>query len=435
MNLLYSHEEIRFTKKLAWFQTIINIKKVHDANKVKKLTYFCFNVAKNSINDLKFSIDGHHHTSNTHTYKIKLDPVNYNFDSKLLLELRDRWLVNISKSHIPNKVIRLLLSEGFCLPPNDPSHLIIEYIKHIENNLSNLHQYKCISMFRSQVCSFMNQIKNIDYHKTEMDHEILKALSSTKDFIKNNPDIIFTRADKGNTVVAFDRINYNNKMETLFCDTNTYTIITRNPVNKLRDNFKKQLLKRWLNHKYISFCTYSNLNSSNSILPRAYCLPRSINSLRLIVSSSDSLLHNLADYLQNILSHSLLSTFSHIRNSVDLAEKLANQILPDDFLWCGLFVHQCFSRHVLDILDENWHHIQTYIPLPKTEFILAIKFVLQSTFFHFNQKYYKQTILQIALDFAKSKGFSLKKISSISNLNFDYRFEIRGLKNFYVNKT
>jgi len=45
----------------------------------------------------------------------------------------------------------------------------------------------------------------------------------------------------------------------------------------------------------------------------------------------------------------------------------------------------------LDILKEKWSHIHEHTSLPKNEFISATKFVLQSTFFHFNNKYYKQT--------------------------------------------
>jgi len=63
----------------------------------------------------------------------------------------------------------------------------------------------------------------------------------SKSFIKNNPDIIFTRADKGNTVVALNRIDYNNKMEIFFSDSNTYSILKRNPANKLLKDLKDLL--------------------------------------------------------------------------------------------------------------------------------------------------------------------------------------------------
>jgi len=52
----------------------------------------------------------------------------------------------------------------------------------------------------------------------------------------NNLNIIFTKADKGNAVVALERLEYIAKMENIFSDTNTYTVLQRNPINKLLRN-------------------------------------------------------------------------------------------------------------------------------------------------------------------------------------------------------
>jgi len=96
-------------------------------------------------------------------------------------------------------------------------------------------------MFRSRICSFINQFKYIDSFMTETDVEIQKSLQTTKTFIKNNPDIIFMKADKDNTVVALDRQDYVNKMETLLSDKNKYSMLQRNSVNKvLRELVKAQ---------------------------------------------------------------------------------------------------------------------------------------------------------------------------------------------------
>ncbi|KAG5316616.1 MOS1T transposase, partial [Pseudoatta argentina] len=52
----------------------------------------------------------------------------------------------------------------------------------------------------------------------------------TKDFVKNNPDVLFTHADKGNVVIAIDKVEYMNKIETMLEDTNMYTQESPNPV-------------------------------------------------------------------------------------------------------------------------------------------------------------------------------------------------------------
>jgi len=57
--------------------------------------------------------------------------------------------------------------------------------------------------------------------KNKNEHKILSAFSSTKK-VFNNPNIFFTCADKGNTVVAMDRMVYVAKMEEIFSNNNTY---------------------------------------------------------------------------------------------------------------------------------------------------------------------------------------------------------------------
>jgi len=74
-------------------------------------------------------------------------------------------------------------------------------------------------------------------HKKASENVIEKTLSSleksTNSFCKNNPDIIFTRADKGNVTVALNKTVYNKKMEELLQDKNTYEIVKKNLINSI----------------------------------------------------------------------------------------------------------------------------------------------------------------------------------------------------------
>jgi len=47
--------------------------------------------------------------------------------------------INTINFYVPNEIIGLLqLGEDFCLPPDNKSDLIIEYIKHFENGFLRL---------------------------------------------------------------------------------------------------------------------------------------------------------------------------------------------------------------------------------------------------------------------------------------------------------
>jgi len=295
------------------------------------------------------------------------------------------------------KLWGLLQLGDFCLPPVDKTDAITQCIKHIENSFSRLQGNNCINKFRTQIFPFLNNLQNIDKTCTETDLKIIKAIKNTTKFVKNHLDVLFTRADKGNMVVAIDRMEYISKMENCLSDSNTYSKLQRNLINKLLTNLK-EILKRWVSSKFITIQTYNYLNISTPILPRAYGLPKVHKEglpLRIIVSSSGSPLHNMATYLQRILHDSIPSPSSHINNSYDLINKLNGIYIQDDCALVSLDVISLFTNVpidlVIDILDEKWSLIEKHISIPKIEFLNAIEFILHSTFFMFNNKFYKQT--------------------------------------------
>jgi len=56
--------------------------------------------------------------------------------------------------------------------------------------------------------------------------------------------------------------------------------------------------------------------------------------LRIIISLSGNLLHNLASFLHNILRLSLPLPFSHINNSLDPKNELSDLYLTTGFARC-----------------------------------------------------------------------------------------------------
>jgi len=88
------------------------------------------------------------------------------------------------------------------------------------------------NFFHPSICSKILILKN------NIDYKILSAVSA-KRFIKSNLDVLFTRANKGNTVVALGKNDYILKMETSLIDPIIYTLLKRNPVNKLLFDLKE----------------------------------------------------------------------------------------------------------------------------------------------------------------------------------------------------
>ena len=53
----------------------------------------------------------------------------------------------------------------------------------------------------------------------QIQKRIIFSLIKTKTFVKYNPQIIFTQADKVNVVVAIDKTQYIQKMKLIFADS------------------------------------------------------------------------------------------------------------------------------------------------------------------------------------------------------------------------
>ena len=186
-------------------------------------------------------------------------------------------------------------------------------------------------------------------------------------------------------------------MTILLDDTNTYVPIQKDPIKKIIRDLHK-LVVGWKRSEYISERKYRFLNSTDGVLPRAYGLPKvhKLNCpLRIIVSSTGTPLHSLAKYLHEVLYEAIPKADSHVENSFKLAEKLSGVFVDDCYKLISLDVVSLFTNVpielAVDSIVRRWDHIGRKCSIPREEFLRAIRFVLNSTYFTFNGKYYKQT--------------------------------------------
>ncbi|KYQ59837.1 hypothetical protein ALC60_01222, partial [Trachymyrmex zeteki] len=272
---------------------------------------------------------------------------------------------NFSSMTFPGEVQCLLqLGENFCLSPHNVESITLEFIKHIEDNLTKLKINS--NGFRNSFFPYIQNIKNITENRSDIDGMILDSFDVTKQFLKENPQVLLTRVNKSNVVVAMDKIDYIDKMEVLLLDTDTYTVVMRNPTNKILNDLKS-LLQTWKKNEYVIDHTYNFLNSTNAIIPRVYGLPK---------------IHKTGNFLPNIVS-SIGSPSSpwHIQKPVFL-----NSLFDVVSLFTNVSVNL-----VIESIENRWSNIQNNIKLPKTEFVKAVSLVLNSMFFSFNNKIYKQS--------------------------------------------
>jgi len=361
---------------------------------LKNLTYI-YSKLRSDIRK-KFNIQKSHiHVCVIKTIK---ELVGSNLKKQLKFKTDDGWFVNLSKKNIPEDVIRLLqLGEKFSLPlgGNDKDRITIDFIKCIEKNLLN--EMEVIgNSIRNQSVPIIKRIHNIKKNGNDNDKMLLRWLNCTKKFVKENPDILFTRADKGNATVAMDLSHYKNSMNDILSDPNTYIVIKKDPIKKLFSSMKS-LLSGWLKNEYIDIRLYRKMLTTDGVLPRAYGLPKLHKKdypLRVIISSLKSPLYELACFLHKTIKNSVMEADSSVGNSFNLVKELDGKLLEPGYTFASLDVISLFTNvpieYAYDAIVRRWSLIERNTAVPMNEFMCAIRLVLESTFFAFDKTVYRQ---------------------------------------------
>jgi len=253
-------------------------------------------------------------------------------NSSSLENINNKWFINLSNHIIPKKVQCLLQhGDNFAIPTTNTKKICFEIMKNLENNSCKIN-FDTFEAIRNRTISILNNhtpnhsIANLNIKK------ISQIQKTTKEFTKNNPQIIFTRADKGNMTVALDQTQYKRTMSLMLQDRDTYDIINKDPTRTLT-NKVREILTRWSKNNYITMNTHKKIYCSDGVLPRAYGLPKIHKpgeQYRIIVSSIDSPLYSLASYLHQILNDHIPKPKSHIKNSLQLIDRLKNVTLNNN---------------------------------------------------------------------------------------------------------
>jgi hypothetical protein len=378
----------RHYKKFIW---LLNNKNIKQINEITPINYsVTTNNEGNQFSNNSFINDN---------YNINIEPKIPMLSAIGPLDYtNDKWFLNLSSVSIPESVSNILqLGGNFCLPTNQRNkNSIHELIKDIEVNI--LKRNCDASRMRNTAITYINRSLNNKMPLNSTDLKLDSLYKNALNFCRLNPDVIFTRADKGNVTVSLDKNTYLTQMKELLNDTNTYTIVKKNPVTSIEKCLNKTL-KRWVDNEFIPKKDFFRLRASDTLLPRAYGLPKIHKQqfpppFRIIVSSINTALYFLASYLQDIIMTSIPEPKSHINNSFDLYKVLNGKHIEENEVLFSLDVASLFTNIPIELairgVLNRWNFIALNTRIPKEEFVGALEFVLTSTFFMFDGTIYKQ---------------------------------------------
>lgn len=120
--------------------------------------------------------------------------------------------------------------------------------------------------------------------------------------LRKNKDIVILKADKGNATVVMNRTDYDQKMQNMLQDANTYRLLPKDPAKSTETKMKTLLSGM---KEKITQVTYKNIMVTDGITPTLYGIPKIHKEgtpMRPIVSYIGSPTYQLSKYLVSILS-------------------------------------------------------------------------------------------------------------------------------------
>ena len=121
--------------------------------------------------------------------------------------------------------------------------------------------------------------------------------------LKTDKNMVILPADKGRVTVVMDKTDYNDKMDSLVNDKQTYEVLKRDTTPALQRKLTNILLTLKKTDK-IDFRRYNRLRCSVPQPPNLYGLPKLHKPnipMRSVVSFSGSPTYQLSKYLTNVL--------------------------------------------------------------------------------------------------------------------------------------
>ncbi|XP_038106426.1 uncharacterized protein LOC119766104 [Culex quinquefasciatus] len=247
--------------------------------------------------------------------------------------------------------MNILLSLGpkFALPYTNANqipffHLIAD-VEHI------LAQQKNRNIRDDTRCQIINNTQNYIHRRlvhtglTPLEKFCNTAINKTKQFIRSNPDILITEADKGNRTVIMYLDDYNNKMLQLLNDTNTYKPCKSDPTSTIKDA-TNTLVKRLATLKLIDNDTIKFLTSKSATCPMIYGQPKAHKAglpLRPVVPTISSPTYNLSKYIATILKQAFTSCFN-VKDSKTFCTYVNNLQVPAGHIIVSFDVVSLFTN-------------------------------------------------------------------------------------------
>ena len=334
---------------------------------------------------------------NKTTERHKKKYTNLRAEQEDAFKLNTEWFINKTNTTIPEN-IQWLLSRGpkFALPMTKKQMPVLQYIADIEDCIQTLpnneSKEKARSKFTRTIDLYQRKPQN-----TVTDKHVLSTVEQTKQFLKQNPNILILNADKGNKTVAMEKSDYENRMNNILGDMMTYRRLNKDPTSKM-ENKNNNLVAELFGKKIISEYEKRMMTTKTAITPRIYGLPKIHKEgtpLRPICSSVNSPAYKLCKYMANILKNLTKNSKYNTKNAVEFKHRVNDTPINADEVLVSFDVVSLFPSIPVDlaieVISRRWNEVAEHTNIPKELFTRILTFTTkENRFFEYKGKIYTQ---------------------------------------------
>lgn len=307
------------------------------------------------------------------------------------------WFKNLTGKAIPEDV-QMILSFGpkfavYQNPKDVPINNIIADVEEVVKTVDNMDEHNTIKGKAATIIS--NHLHKTNSFKSRRQVVLYNAYQKTKQYLKSNPDITITQADKGNITIAMLQNDYHSILNEYFEDKNKFYKLVNDPTKQLQLK-NNELIRDMFDQKCIDKRTKNQLLTFVAQSPRPRATPKIHKpGARIIVNATNSPSYELARFLKNVLTKANIVGCYNIRNSVELKRKLDGVIIENDELLVSFDIVSMFEKipisSVLRSVEKRWDSIASVTPIPLNMFMKLLRFCVQeSNYVCYNNKFYKQ---------------------------------------------
>lgn len=316
-----------------------------------------------------------------------------------MIKSNEEWIVNLSDNIIPPEVSHFLsLGSKMGLPYKRKDHIptahILSQIEDIVGGMDIPVDER--NRARSNIARCISNYMHRKEPKSPLSNWLSHTTKTTKEFLKNNSDLMVTNADKGNKTVVLKKCDYESKMEALITDTNTYRVLKKDPTVSFQ-NKNNEIVNRIYRGEHIDERTKKDMITYKAIPPRIYGLPKIHKEnvpLRPIVSCIGSPTHKLSRFCNDILKNIADRSPYKLQNSYDFVKRIDTVKVDADDVMISFDVVSLFTNIPRDlallIIEEEWDRIEVYTSIPKSLFKDIVMLIMKSGFFKYKGSFYEQ---------------------------------------------